>query len=74
MPGKNWKSSAIWLIWNILYCVYRNDRKRCRGDGVCLYKKTEIRTKVVLKFETSDIEYLFVEVQLGSASSLIGIT
>lgn len=56
------------------YKIYRNDRvTRTFGGGVALYVKKAIPVKIVAKSESSDIEYLFVEVKLRYEKVLIGV-
>lgn len=53
--------------------IIRNDRKKKRGGGVMMYVRTGIKYKVIAMSNRSDIEYLFVEMNINNNKVLIGI-
>lgn len=56
------------------YKVFRNDRPSVRGGGVAIYVLKKLRAKVIARSEEgSEIEYLFVQLCVGTSKVLVGV-
>lgn len=54
--------------------VYRNDRTRSRGGGVCLYIRESLKARVIYDDNDDNVEALFVEVLISNnISVLLGV-
>lgn len=74
--------SESWLKSNVTnssvsidgYKLYRNDRPRKRGGGVCFYVSNRIRvSKIVSLSSSSRFEHLFIELLIAGCKVLCGV-
>ena len=54
------------------YRIYRNDRTKKRGGGVCVYLRNDLQAKILCYSSNSVIEFLFLEIHYLGNKILLG--